>query len=175
MNACLKSLLAVLIGCIAGRAAGAAETNVKGAPSGWTTLAPREEVKPSFRYEAQGGRGGREVFIISGDERDGTSGWWQKKFPIEGGKTYHFSAWRKTEGVASVRQSGLARVKWRDEKGNAIKRDERTVGRYLHGSKATAEPEYPTDKATDAAGWTEVSDTYEIAAQAPRGASGAPS
>ena len=35
-----------------------------------------------------------------------------------------------------------------------------TVAGYLKGWKAMAEPEYPTDKQTDARGWTEVSDTY---------------
>src|SRR5262249_29376621 len=85
----------------------------------------------------------------------------QKTFEIEGGKTYRFTAWRRTQSVESPRQSGLARILWRDAKGNTVKRDETTVGRYLHGQRATAEPEYPTDKAADVAGWTEVSDTYE--------------
>jgi len=138
---------------------GAAEGTLKTLPSGWTTAAPREEIKPLFRYEPTGGRGGREAFIISGDQRDGTSGWWQKNFDVEGGKTYSFSAWRKLGDVESGRRSGLVRLQWRDEKGNTVKRDETTVGRYLHGARATAEPEYPTDKETDDAGWMEVGET----------------
>jgi predicted amidohydrolase len=39
---------------------------------------------------------------------------------------------------------------------------------YLTGWTPTAEPEYPTDKATDASGWTEVSDTYRAPPQATR-------
>src|SRR6476659_717710 len=163
MKHCLQSLAVI---CLCGPAAHAAETDIKGAPTGWTALAPRDEIKPTFRYDLKGGREGREAFIIAGDNREGTTGWWQKTFDVEGGKTYRFSAWRKVEGVASPRQSGLARVLWRDAKGNTVKRDEKTAGRYLHGSRATAEPEYPTDKATDAAGWTEVSDTYEVPADA---------
>src|SRR3954471_14781558 len=129
---------------------------------GWTSEAPRDEIKPLFRYEPTAGRGGAAALVIAGDERNGTSGWWEKKFPVEGGKTYRFVAWRKVEEVESPRRSGLARVLWRDAKGNQVKRDEPTVGRYLHGAIATAEPEYPTAKATDAAGWTEVSDIYEV-------------
>jgi predicted amidohydrolase len=166
MKPCIKSLAVVCWGWLTVGAAFAAETDIKATSTGWTAMAAREEIKPLFRYEPKAGRAGREAFIIAGDNREGTSGWWQKTFPVEGSKTYRFGAWRKVEGVTSPRQSGLARVLWRDAKGNSVKRDERTVGRYQHGSKATAEPEYPTDKATDAAGWTEVSDTYEAPAQA---------
>src|SRR3954451_14545161 len=129
---------------------------------GWTPAAPRDEIRPLFRYESSGGRDGKAALVITGDQREGTSGWWQKKFEVEGGKIYRFTAWRKIEGIESPRRSGLARVLWRDAKGNQVKRDEPTVGRYLHGAIASAEPEYPTDKATDASGWTEVSDTYEV-------------
>jgi predicted amidohydrolase len=134
----------------------AAEGLLNTVPPGWTTAAPREEIKPLFRYEPAGGRGGREALLISGDQRDGTSGWWQKTFDVEGGKTYSFSAWRKLDGVGSGRRSGLVRILWRDDNGNTVKRDEATAGRYLHGAHATAEPEYPADKDTDSAGWTEV-------------------
>ncbi|HEY2415653.1 MAG TPA: carbon-nitrogen hydrolase family protein [Pirellulaceae bacterium] len=134
----------------------AAEGTLTTLPPGWATAAPRDEIKPLFRHEPAGGRGGREAFIISGDQRDGTSGWWQKTFDVEGGKTYSFSAWRRLEGVDSGRRSGLVRILWRDDKGNTVKRDEATAGRYLHGAHATAEPEYPADKNTDSAGWTEV-------------------
>lgn len=164
MNLRLCTIASICL-CV-GAAASAEETVIHNVPAGWKTAAPRDEIKPSFRYEPKGGRDGRAAFVIAGDVRDGTSGWWQKAFPIEGGKTYRFTAWRKIEGDAKPRQSGLARVQWRDEKGGTVKRDEPTVGRYLHGQRATAEPEYPTDKATDASGWTEVSDTYEVPAGA---------
>jgi predicted amidohydrolase len=156
----------VLFGAIAAasllfRVAAAADVAPQEAPAGWTAAAPRDEIKPLFRYEPNGGRGGHWALVIAGDTREGTSGWWQKTFEIEGGKTYRFSAWRNTAGVDSPRTAGLARVLWRDEKGNTVKRDEPTAGRYLHGSRATAEPEYPPDKTTDPEGWTEVSDVYE--------------
>ncbi len=136
----------------------AAEDSAKNAPAGWTREAAREEIRPLFRYEPTAGRKGHAAFIIAGDNREGTSGWWQKTFDVEGGKTYSFSAWRKLDEVDSGRRSGLVRVQWRDEKGNSVKRDEPTAGRYMHGARATAEPEYPADKNTDAAGWTEVGD-----------------
>jgi predicted amidohydrolase len=161
MRCILTRMAAVLAALWFAAGALAVETASKTGSGGWTAHAPREEIKPLFRQEASGGREGREALIIAGDQREGTSGWWQKTFPIEGGKTYRFSAWRKTQSISSPRQSGLARVLWRDDKGNQVRRDEPTAGRYLHGSKAIAEPEYPADGATDAAGWTEVSGLYQ--------------
>src|SRR5262245_12027479 len=106
----------------------------KVALAGCSASAPRDEINPQFRFEPAGGRDGHAAFVISGDEREGTSGWWQKTFEVEGAKTYRFAAWRKPESVDSPRQSGLARVQWRDANGKTVKRDEPTAGRYLHGS-----------------------------------------
>jgi predicted amidohydrolase len=137
----------------------AAETATTSVPPGWTAVAARDEIKPRFQYAPTAGREGRAAFVIAGDNREGTSGWWQKTFEVEGGKTYRFSAWRKSDDVASPRVSGLARVIWRDAQGKSVKRDEPSTGRYQHGAPPTAEPEYPPDQRTDAAGWTEVGDT----------------
>src|SRR5688572_26505021 len=75
-------------------------------PAGWSGSAARDEIRPVFRFEASGGRHGGAAFVIAGDQREGTSGWWEKSFEVEGGKTYRFSAWRKTDGVDSPRLSG---------------------------------------------------------------------
>src|SRR5262245_7105175 len=159
MKTCLTKLnfLAILAGTLS--VIHAADSNVPTAPAGWTTAAPREEIKPQFRVEAARGRNGHEALLIVGDSREGTSGWWQKSFAVEGGKTYRFSAWRKESAVDSPRVSGLARVIWLDAKGKSVKRDEPSAGKYLEGKLPTAEPEYPPDQQTDAAGWTEVADT----------------
>src|SRR5262245_32256910 len=37
-------------------AAFAADVSPKAAPAGWITIAPRDEIKPTFRYEPDGGR-----------------------------------------------------------------------------------------------------------------------
>src|SRR3954462_4976091 len=82
----------------------AAEGTLTGIPAGWTMESPREEIRPLFRYESTTGRGGQEAFIIAGDNREGTSGWWQNAFAVEGSKTYSFSAWRKLDDVGSGRR-----------------------------------------------------------------------
>ena len=43
---------------------------VSSAPDGWTTGAPRDEIRPAFQYEPTGGVNGQGVFIIRQDRRD---------------------------------------------------------------------------------------------------------
>src|SRR5688572_23873985 len=158
-----KSVLAAMVGLALLAASITAPANAA-PPDGWMPRSAREEIRPEFRYEPAAGRNGQAALVIAGDARDGTSGWWQKSFPIEGGKTYRFSAWRKSDGVSDARVAGLARVIWQDENGKSVKRDEPSTGRYQYGKAPTAEPEYPLDQETDTAGWTEVADTYQVPA-----------
>jgi predicted amidohydrolase len=130
------------------------------APDGWQTAAPREEIRPAFAYDAQGGRDGAGALIIQADARTGLHGFWTKSFPVQGGRHYRFEAWRKTERVESPRRSVPARVLWRDARGQPVNHHTPVVTRYLDSSWVRAEPEYPTDKGSDGRGWTEVSDVY---------------
>lgn len=130
------------------------------AHDGWTSAAPRDEIKPLFSYDPTGGRDGKGALVISADEREGLAGWWQKSFDVEGGKAYRFAAWRKVENIASPRRAAVARILWQDEKGQPVSHDEPSTATYATGQKPRAEPEYPTDKETTSDGWTELSDTY---------------
>ena len=130
-------------------------------PDGWSTEAPREEVKPKFSYEPTGGRLGSGGFVIEADEREGLAGWWMTvNLDVLGGKYYRFQAWRKTENIDAPRRAAVARVLWRDDNGRALTHEEPSDAPYAPGKRPQAEPEYPTDKGTDKDGWTEVSDTY---------------
>ena len=149
--------LAALIAC---SIAAATADEGPSAPDGWKTAAPRTEIRPQFAYMPTGGRDGKGSFVIMADEREGLHGYWAKTFAITGGKYYRFSALRKIENIASPRRSVVARVVWQDDSGKSVLRDTPVVSGYLKGSPPMAEPEYPTDKATGADGWTEVSDVY---------------
>jgi predicted amidohydrolase len=155
-----------------------------GAPEGWQTVAPREEIRPAFLFEAHGGRSGKGAFLIQHDARDGLDGAWTKTFPVEGGHYYRFEVFRKTDGVSSPRHSALVRLLWRDAKGSKVVRDEapsasaprgsddkgsrtvRYVTNVLQRMTPIAEAEHPLDKGTDTRGWTEVSDLYRAPAKA---------
>jgi predicted amidohydrolase len=137
-------------------------------PDGWTTSAPREEIRPQFSYDVHGGRDGKERFVIAADQRDGLDGWWTKTVPVKGRAHYRFRAARKIDGVPLPRQSAVVRIVWQDDRGRSVSCDAPAITGYLKGWTPTAEPEYPTDKQTDAAGWTEVSDTYLAPSKATR-------
>ncbi len=130
----------------------------------WTNSFPRAEIAPRFRQDARNG-----TLIIEADAREGQAGWWTKSVPVQGGHWYRFEAFRRVKNIAVPRRSVLTRVLWQDDKGNAAIRDTPLVAYYYPPRTGTrAEPEYPMDKATDARGWTKVSDVYRAPGNATR-------
>jgi predicted amidohydrolase len=141
---------------------------------GWSPAAPRPEIRPDFSFDPKGGRDGKGSFRITADQREGLDGYWVRTVPIKGGKYYRFHAVRKVHsGVSGPhtpvwRQSAVVRILWQDDRGNPVSMDAPAVTEYLKGWTPVAEAEYPTDKETDADGWTEVSDTYRAPLKATR-------
>ncbi|MBI5799958.1 MAG: carbon-nitrogen hydrolase family protein [Verrucomicrobia bacterium] len=132
-----------------------------GTPSvheGWSTVAPREEIRPLFRHDPKGGPSRNGALVIESDAREGLNGWWTKTFPVTGGQHYRFFALRKATNADSPRRAGVARILWRDANGKPVSHDEPSFASYRPGDFPRAEPELPGDKTTDAKGWTEVSD-----------------
>jgi predicted amidohydrolase len=138
------------------------------APDGWTTSAPRDEIRPAFAYEPTGGLDGKGVFVIQHDRRQGLDGYWTKTFPVRGGQHYRFAVRYQARGVALPRRSIVAKLDWRDAHGHKVVLDEPAVTSYLRGAAPQAESEFPAPTGTDAAGWTELSDTYRATAKAAR-------
>jgi predicted amidohydrolase len=136
------------------------------APEGWTTEAPREEIRPRFAYEPRGGRDGKGALIIRQDDREGLDGWWSRTFPVQGGKFYRFHAVRKVAHVAEPRRSAVVRIFWLDDQGKRVVRDIPATTQFSKGSVTRAEPELPLDGATDKDGWTEVGTIYRVPATA---------
>ncbi len=142
---------------------------IASASNEWSTVSPREEIRPGFEQSTTGGRSGRGALVIHADNREGLHGWWQKSFPVSPGEYYRFSAWRRTENVQIPRRSVIARVIWRDAAGKEVKLREGVLTNYSIGVLATAEPEYPRDSIktdTRPGNWVEVTGLY----QAPPGA-----
>jgi len=137
-----------------------------GVPDGWSTAAVREELRPTFRHEPKGGPSGNGSFILESDAHEGLNGWWTRTFPVSGGQHYRFLAMRKVTNAESPRRTGVARVIWRDANGKPVNHDAPTFTSYSPGDIPRAEPELPGDKATDARGWTEVSEVYRAPAKA---------
>ena len=134
---------------------------VSHAPEGWTTAAPRDEIRPAFRFDPQGGPDGHGVFIIKADRREGLDGCWMKTFAVTGGKHYHFRALYQAENLDLPRRSAVVKLNWQDARGRKVLADAPTVTGFLRGGTAMAETDFPTTRGADAAGWTEVADTYQ--------------
>ncbi len=137
-------------------------------PQGWTTVSPRDEIRPTFSYLPSGGRDGRDALVIQCDHRPGLQGWWTRTFVIQGGGYYRFSAFRRAENVPAPRRSVMARVLWQDDDGQGVMHDQPLATNLFLGQHALAEAEHPADRATDARGWTEVSGVYRVPSKATR-------
>ncbi len=135
-------------------------------PPGWHEGSPRDEIRPRFAFDATGGPERDGCFVITHDDREGLHGWFSKTFPVTGGKCYRFHAVRHVQNVSVPRRSAVARILWRDSDGKPVPMSEPAVKGYLTGYTGTAEAEHPTDKTTNARGWTEVSDEYRAPAAA---------
>src|SRR5262249_43899820 len=156
---------AVLIGsfCVVAMGDGASS-----APDGWQTAAPRDEIRPRFDYDPKGGKDRKGALLIIADQREGLDGYWVKTFSITGGKYYRFFAQRKVENVTAPARSVVVRILWQDANGKPVNWDKPVPTGYMKGAFYQAEPEYPTDKATDDSGWTEVSGAYLAPSKAER-------
>lgn len=129
------------------------------AASEWQTESIRAEAAPKFHFEPNGGPDGRGVWIIESDARAGLVGRWTRTVPIKGGQHYAFHALRRITN-ADGRRTAVARILWLDDKGKPVLHDDASTASYRPGERPRAEPEYPLDHATNAAGWTEVADVY---------------
>ncbi|HEY2573953.1 MAG TPA: carbon-nitrogen hydrolase family protein [Verrucomicrobiaceae bacterium] len=143
---------------------GAADSAV---PPNWHTWSPRDEIKPSFSFDAKGGADGKGAWIIEADHRDGLYGAWVGEFSVEGGKFYRFDSLYRFAGSRDDRQSVVARVLWRDGKNNKVKHAEAAATSYRTGEAPQSEPEYPQRKGSRD-GWTEMSDTYKAPPKATK-------
>jgi predicted amidohydrolase len=130
----------------------------------WQSYAPRDEIRPEFVRIPATGNPSR--LIIRADAREGLDGHWARSFPIEGGGHYQFRALRKLTNAESPRRATLVRILWRDANGRSVRHDETGATSYDPGARPVAEPEYPGDRATNAAGWTEVADLYRAPSRA---------
>lgn len=136
--------------------------------AGWRTVAPREEIRPVFSFDAAGGPSAAGSWIITHDQREGLDGWFARTFAVQGGDYYRFHAVRKVTQVAVPRISALARVCWQDDAGHIVPADVSPEQARVLGHTPSAEPELPADGDTDAQGWTTVSGIYRAPTKATR-------
>ncbi len=158
------------------------------APEGWVVESPRDEIRPEFFYQADGGPNGAGCFVIASKKQSEDMGRWIHTVPVVGGRHYSFHALRKTKGVDIPRRKTLVRITWQDDNGDLVKMasgvhlSHRTAQRQL--SKAVsadispeeeekrvlaktpwnmiARCEYPVDGSINDKGWTKVEGVYRV-------------
>ncbi|MCS7167604.1 MAG: carbon-nitrogen hydrolase family protein [Gemmatales bacterium] len=109
--------------------------------AGWVAKSPRPDIRPSF--DAQVDTFGKLRLSITHDEREGLDGYWEKTFPVQGGKWYRFSCQYVSQNVASERRNVVVEIHWQDDAGRKVRSDEPTVAGYLQGFTVMAESEFP--------------------------------
>ncbi|HSJ03378.1 MAG: carbon-nitrogen hydrolase family protein [Verrucomicrobium sp.] len=157
LRSCLwmMSCLGVMAG--SGLMAESASSTVE---TGWHTHADRPAIAPAFSTDPKGGRDGQGAWVMEADAREGLQGCWTRTFPVQPGKPWQFTASYRAKGVRTPEQSIVARVLWRNARGQPVKHAETTETAYRPGERPSAEPEYPARVGAVTDGWQEVSGTY---------------
>jgi len=144
------------------KSAGTEVAGSEGVFGGWTTAAPREEIRPKFMVEPTGGPGGKPALLIAADSRQGLDGWWKLSFPVTGGQHVKFSALYRAERVELPRRSVLVKIDWFDAAGKKVALEGPVVKDVLPGMTAMAETEFPAPVAVRPDGWTQIEGTYRV-------------
>ena len=125
----------------------------------WSPRYPREEIAPIFTRTVQG-------HLVISSHTPGVNGHWFKAFPVQGGKSYQFSAYRVAENVESERRSCLVRIEWYGSDGKLVESPHKVNPEYLGGDTDMARPDYPRDRERLNNGSVLVQDTYIAPAKA---------
>lgn len=134
----------------------------------WVPKSPRDEIRPTFAIQRNGGPSHLGSLVITHDHREGLDGWFEKAFDVEAGQTYQFHAARKTKHVREARRSALVRILWQDSAGKMVQALVPESQANELGHIPTAEPEHPVDDKTDSDGWTHVHGQYRVPPRAVR-------
>lgn len=136
---------------------------------GWTGAAPRDDLRPAFSVDAQGGPAGHPALVIATSQHPGLDGCWRKSFPVAGGKWYELACLRRLDNVPVPRRSASVRITWLDPQGKRVMRDEPIASGYRAGTVSRAEPEYAHERGQPKGGWTPIAGVFhapKAAAQA---------
>ncbi len=132
----------------------------------WSLWSPRDEAKPEAAALKIGGHDGKGSLVLETGPGEQWIGCWTRTLPVEGGKHYQFSAWRKFNPIPTPRRSVYARVIWQDAKGNPVTWEEPAKQGYAKGTIPRAEPEYPHDPAGEANTWAQCTSVLRAPAAA---------
>lgn len=130
-------------------------------PAGeWAARSLRDEIAPAFST-AKGSRG--VELSLRSKHLKATDGWWENRFPVEGGTWIRFSTWVKCANVSSPRRSAVVKLEWRDRDGNEVPLEsEVPVATSFKGYAPGAYTEHPLPSGKRDGDWAEVAGTYRV-------------
>jgi len=125
--------------------------------NGWRPFSPRDEIRPDFAINPDGGPDGQGGLVIELDHREGLDGAWAKTFEVEGGRHYRVTAHCRTTGVTNPRHHTYVELLFHDADGNLVLNRQTGV---------RSRPFYPPDVGRDGPGWTKFTGVYRAPAAA---------
>lgn len=125
----------------------------------WEKKFPRLEIAPEFSQTESG-----DLVLVS--EKSGTNGHFQRVFPVEGGKSYEFSALRVAENIEHERRSCVVRIEWSGPGGKEVQSPYPVNPAYFGKDVDWARPDFPGDREACDDGSVLVKDTYLAPADA---------
>jgi len=133
---------------------------------GWSLWSPRDEAKPDANVIKTGGHDGKGSLILETGKGEHWIGCWTRTLPVEGGKHYQFSVWKKASAMPTARRSVYVRILWQDDKGNPVLWEEPAKQGYAKGTIPRAEPEYPHVPDSEANQWAHCEETLRAPVKA---------
>ncbi len=111
----------------------------------WRSWAPRGEISPAFSIDSHGGRSGGAALQLSTDNESQFGAWRRELAGINAGQLYRFSAWYRADGIRNERRSVIARLEWRNARGEQMRPPEYALdvareGKWTQVKIVTAAP-----------------------------------
>lgn len=133
------------------------------APEGWEVKSPRDEIAVTGSFDEKS-----NAFRLESPDQEGMNGFWEKTFPIEGGKHYRFFSLRKATDVEHARRSCVVRIEWYNAKGGSVQSPHPVNPAYFGSATGTAKPDFPRDREVRNDGWTVVEDVFHAPVDAAK-------
>jgi len=91
--------------------------SLESAPEGWTAESPRDEIRPNFSYESDGGPNAAGCFVMTATGQSENMGRWTRTVSVVGGRHFAFRVLRQANGIENPRRNTMVRITWQDDQG----------------------------------------------------------
>ena len=123
----------------------------------WHPFTPREELRPIFSVNRNGGPDGLGSLVIRHDSRQGLDGAWSRAFPVEGATHYRITAYSKAHRVGNPRHHTYVELHFQDSAGRLVLNEH--IG--VH-----SRPFFARNVRSDEDGWAKFSDIFRAPVKA---------